>query len=984
MKLNRKQVSLAVARALSAGAAVGLAAPMVYAQTPPATPPVQKIEKIEVTGSRIPSLNLESESPVSVITAQDIGFTGLVSTSDILNQLPQAFASYGGNLSNGATGTASVNLRNLGSQRTLVLIDGRRVPAGSPTYWPTDINSIPAPLIQRIEVLTGGASSIYGSDAIAGVVNFIMNDHFEGIQFSWNGNGYNHQQHSFVGDIVAQRAQTNPAQFQVPGNVSLDGQTQNFSMTMGSNFANGKGNATIFFSYQQSDPILQSTRDFSSCALDEFGGPNSDQFECGGSSTSYPGRFRKSSGGAQKTIADAAGNVRPYVAATDQFNFAPFNYYQRNDTRYNFNAFAHYDALPNVRVYTEFDFMDDQTTAQIAPSGIFYGQPFTLDAANPLLSQSFKDAFGITPGNPQQMFIGRRNVEGGGRQDNLRHTDYRIVIGAKGDILDNKWDYNFWWQSGKVVYQENYQNDFSISRLGRALNVVKDPDTGRPVCASVLDGTDTACVPYDIFHIGGVTQAALAYLQTPGFQSGSTEQSVVGLNLTSDLGQAYGWTLPWAKNGVGVAFGLERRVEKLNLVTDPQFSIPDLAGQGGPTIGLNGQYTVVEPYVEVRVPIMENQPWAHLLSATASYRYSDYSTNQTTNSYGIGAEWAPVKEGRLRGSYQQAVRAGNVIELFQAQGLNLFSQSNDPCGPSKTATLEQCLRSGLPANLYGFDGLDSPAGQYNYLQGGNPTVKPETAKTYSLGVVLTPMPNLSATIDYWNIKVEDVIGAVNPALTLQQCLDSGVLCNQVHRDQFGTLWLSGGGYIDGLNNNLGSVKTSGIDFTLNWNTPIKDYGSVAVNFQGTWVDTFITQPLPGGPSYDCAGLFGVTCGTPTPTWRHHLQGIWNTPWYGISAALTWRYFSSVDIDTSSSNPLLSGTTNSVTAKIGDQSYFDLAAQWNIDKNWTIRGGINNIFDKDPPIVSSLIAGPPFGNGNTYPQVYDALGRNLFLNVTAKF
>ena len=682
MKLNRKQLSLAVARALSAGAAVGLAAPMVYAQTPPATPPVQKIEKIEVTGSRIPSLNLESESPVSVITAQDIGFTGIVSTSDILNQLPQAFADYGGNLSNGATGTASINLRNLGAARTLVLIDGKRVPAGSPTYWPTDINAIPAPLIQRIEVLTGGASSIYGSDAVAGVVNFIMNDHFEGVQFSWNGNGYNHQQHSFVGDIVAGRAATNPSQFAVPGNVSLDGQTQNISMTMGSNFANGKGNATIFFSYQQSDPILQSTRDFSACGLDTGGGPNSDQFECGGSSTSYPGRFRLTSGGAQKTIADAAGNVRPYIASQDQFNFNPYNYYQRNDTRYNFNAFAHYDALPNVRVYSEFDFMDDQTTAQIAPSGIFYGIPITLSGANPLLSQSFKDAFGIKDDGTADLFIGRRNAEGGGRQDNLRHTSYRMVIGAKGDVLDNKWDYNFWWQSGKVVYSENYQNDFSITRLNRALNVVKNAD-GAPVCASVVDGSDPLCVPYDIFHLNGVTPAALAYLQTPGFQSGTTEQSVVGLNLSSDLGQAYGWTLPMAKNGVGVAFGLERRVEKLNLVTDPQFSIPDLAGQGGPTIGLNGQYTVVEPYAEVRVPIMENQPWAHLLSVSASYRYSDYSTDQHTNSYGIGAEWAPVKEGRLRGSYQQAVRAGNVIELFQAQGLNLFSMVADPCGPTR-------------------------------------------------------------------------------------------------------------------------------------------------------------------------------------------------------------------------------------------------------------------------------------------------------------
>ena len=175
MKLNRKHLSLAVARALGAGAVVGLAAPMAFAQQPaPAAPPVQKIEKIEVTGSRIPSLNLESESPVSVISAQDIAFTGITSTIDILNQLPQAFADYGGNLSNGATGTASINLRNLGAARTLVLIDGKRLPAGSPTFWPTDINAIPAPLIQRIEVLTGGASSIYGSDAVAGVVNFIM------------------------------------------------------------------------------------------------------------------------------------------------------------------------------------------------------------------------------------------------------------------------------------------------------------------------------------------------------------------------------------------------------------------------------------------------------------------------------------------------------------------------------------------------------------------------------------------------------------------------------------------------------------------------------------------------------------------------------------------------------------------------------------------------------------------------------------------
>ena len=271
LKIRRKKLSVAVVNALNAGVVVGLAAPLAYGQqTPPpnvGTAQAQKIEKIEVTGSRIPSPTLTSESPVNVINSQDIKYTGSTSTSDILNQLPQASPEQGNNLANGSTGTSTINLRGLGSQRTLVLIDGKRVPAGSPNYWATDINAIPAPLIQRVEVLTGGASSIYGSDAIAGVVNFIMNDHFEGIQFDWNGSGYNHQQHSFVGDLVAGKQLTNPGQYQVPGNVGLDGRQQDFSMTMGGNFANGKGNATVYFEYRKTDPVLQNQRDFSECSL---------------------------------------------------------------------------------------------------------------------------------------------------------------------------------------------------------------------------------------------------------------------------------------------------------------------------------------------------------------------------------------------------------------------------------------------------------------------------------------------------------------------------------------------------------------------------------------------------------------------------------------------------------------------------------------------------------------------------------------------
>ncbi len=987
-RMHRKKLSLAVMNALNAGVVVGLAAPVAYAQQTPPEP--QKIEKIEVTGSRIPSPTLTSESPVNVISAQEIKYTGLTSTMDILVQLPQVAPDQGGNLSNGATGAATINLRGLGSSRTLVLIDGKRVPAGSVNDWATNINAIPAPLIQRVEVLSGGASSIYGSDAVAGVVNFIMNDHFEGVQFDWNGNGYNHQQHSFVGDIVAQRQQTNPTQYSVPGNVGLDGEVQDFSMTLGSNFANGKGNATVYFEWRQTNGVLQGTRDFSSCAL----AGTDTGYGCGGSSTSYPGRFTDFSN-YNVTIANAAGGVRPYVGAQDQYNFAPSNYFQRPDTRYLANFFAHYDVdkgllgfLPAARVYTEFDFMDDQTLGQIAPSGSFL-QQFTLYDNNPLLSQAFKDALGITATTPQSPYIGRRNVEGGGRQDDIHYSDYRVVIGAKGSMFDDKWDYNLWWQSGKNTLNRTYLNDFSFTRMTKALNVVTDPATGQPVCASVLDNTDPNCVPYDIFHIGGVTQAALNYLQVPGIQTGYTSQSVVGLNVTSDLGLAYGWTLPWARNGVGLALGIERRVEKLTTTTDAEFDTGDLNGQGGATHGLSGQFTVTEPYVEVRVPIAERQPWAYDLSFTGSYRYSNYSTDKTTNSYGIGGDWAPVKEAKVRGSYQQAVRAANIIELFTAQGYNLFN-GGDPCaGPAPSATLAQCLRTGLQASQYGSNALQSPAGQYNYLQGGNPDLNPETAKTYTIGGVLQPWSNLSATIDYWHYDVENVIGVVPPQTALTQCVNAGQLCDLIHRGSNGNLWLPNSGYVLGTNQNLGFYKTDGIDLTAAWTHPIQNYGSVGLNFVGTWVNQFIVEPVPGLGSYDCAGLFGPTCGIPVPTWRSRVQGIWNTPW-NVNAVVTWRYVSSVDLDYAQSNPLLTQDYAPPDARIGDQNYFDLALQWEVDKNFTVRGGVNNIADRDPPVVSSTqgaypsIAGPATGNGNTYPQVYDTLGRNFFLSVTAKF
>ena len=971
MIFKQKRVHVLIGYALAAGAFT-LTATAVQAQ--------QKVERIEVTGTRIPPPNLESSSPVSVVTAQDIAFDGLRSVENMLNNLPQVFADQGGNVSNGATGTATVNLRNLGATRTLVLVNGRRLPPGSPKDYATDLNEIPAPLIKQVEILTGGAGAVYGSDAVAGVVNFIMNDKFEGVQLQVNQSFYNHgQQNKTVSDIINARAVTNPTNFKVPGDVDSDGNISDANLLVGGNFANGKGNATVFFSYKQEDALLQSQRDFSACAL----ASSATGFSCGGSSTSYPGRFIGPDG-RSRTVANAAGGTRAFSAATDQYNYGPLNYFQRPSERYGFDAFAHYNIDDHTKVYSEFAFHDDHTVAQIAPSGLFgfdASGANTIHFENPFLSPSWKTDLGLTgPGTTADTVIFRRNVEGGGRQDDIRHSSFRAVAGLKGEFAKS-WNYDIYAQTGKVIYQEEYKNDFSNVRIGRALDAVVDPATGQTVCRSKLNGTDPNCVPYNIWALGQINPAALSYVSTPGFQKGFTSETTYGGNLSVDLGD-YGWKLPMAKNGVGFSIGAEQRTDRLQLDTDTEFTTGDLAGQGGPTIGLGGSTTVKEIFGELRVPLVEGREFAHLLSVNGSYRNSDYGTGQKTDSYGLGLDWAPIQQARFRGSYQRATRAANVVELFTAQSLGLYNNSNDPCaGPTPSATLAQCQRTGVTAAQYG-NIIDSPAGQYNALFGGNPNLKPEKSDSYTLGLVLTPMKNLSGTIDYFDIRIKDTIGTIPSPTALTECLTTGSFCNLITRDRLGSLWALPAAQVLATNLNLGAYKTTGVDLGVNYVHRLNGLGSLNFDLIGTLLSKYEVEPIPGLGKYDCKGLYGSgTCGTPLPTWRHKLRGTWMTPW-DVNVAVTWRYMSSVDFEKTSSQALLTGPFNPVDAKLAAQNYLDLAASWAVTKRITLNGGINNVMDKDPPVSSQVGAG--FGNGNTYPQVYDALGRRVFLNLTAKF
>ena len=980
---SRKPCVIATGVALSL-----MAAQSVYAQTAAPAGATQKAEKIEVTGTRIPPPNLEGSSPVTVIDAQSIKVDGVRSVENLLNNLPQVVADQGGNVSNGATGTATVNLRNLGASRTLVLVNGRRLPPGSPREFASDLNQIPAPLIKRVEVLTGGAGAVYGSDAVAGVVNFIMNDKFEGAQFEINQSFYNHQQNGGpVADMIRARGISNPTSFQVPGDKKSDGKIFDMSMLLGGNFANGKGNGTVFFNYKKEDALLQSERDFSACSIGNAtvattnvinGTSFGPGFRCGGSSTSFPGRFIVAAG--NRTVANAAGGTRAFVAANDQYNFGPLNYFQRPSERYGFNASLNYDVTEFAKVYSEFSFHDDRTVAQIAPSGLFGFDASGANAVrcdNPLLSADWRRDLGcVGTTGTGDAFILRRNVEGGGRQDDIRHTSYRSVIGVKGEFA-KFWNYDVFAQTGRVVYQETYKNDFSIARSALALDATRDA-AGNIVCRSGAPG----CVPYNLWSLGGITPAALAYLSTPGFQKGFTDQTVQSATVSADLGN-YGWRMPSAKNGVGFAIGFERRTEELELSTDTAFTTGDLFGQGGPTIGLGGGYTIKEFFGEVRVPLIEGKQFAELLSVNGSYRNSDYSTGQKTDSYGLGIEWAPVKNVRTRGSYQRAVRAANVVELFSAQSLGLFDLNVDPCGPSRTATAAQCARTGVTAAQYGNALLDSPAGQYNALFGGNQRLAPERSDSYTAGIVFTPWTNFSATLDYFEIKVDKVIGTAPPGTTLNQCLLTGSasFCSLITRDRFGTLWALPSAQIVATNQNLGKLETKGIDIGFNYAHKIQNYGGMKYDFIGTYVKELNVEPIPGLGTFNCVGLHGATCGAPQPEWRHKARATWETPW-SVDLALTWRHIGKVDQEGTSSSPLLTSAVRPADANFSERNYFDVAVSWAITKKITLRGGVNNLFDKDPPL--SGLVGAGFGNGNTYPQVYDALGRRVFFNATASF
>ncbi len=958
-------------------------------------------ETIVVTGSRIPRPDLESASPVTVIGAVEIKQTGVTRVEDLINSLPQVFAGQGGNVSNGATGTATLDLRGLGPARTLVLVNGRRLIPGDPRSPFADINIIPAALIKRVDVLTGGASSVYGADAVSGVVNFVMDTDFEGFRLDGQYSLYQHNNRA-SNDV---RGALNARNFGFPDGNVVDGGTIDATAAFGVGFDDGRGHITAYGGYRKINAITQDKRDYSSCSLSANTAAASTTlgriYNCGGSGTSAPGSFY---------VSGAYYNVQGNQFAPGQvlYNFAPTNYYQRPDERYTAGFFANYEIDDAFKPYMEFMFMDDRTVAQIAPSGIFLGPLYQVNCDNPLLSAQQRgilcqagntvvDGSGVTRGN---VYIGRRNVEGGGRQDDLQHTTYRGIIGSKGDFAKG-FSYDTYYQYSRVNFAQTYRNDFSIARSRRALDVVSVG--GVPTCRSVVDGTDPLCVPYNIFTTGGVTPAALNYLQLPLFSRGQTTEQIANGSI-SFVGSEYGIASPFANDGFALNFGAEYRKEGLNFEVDSNFLSGDGAGQGGATTPVAGSFDVKEGFVEALLPIVQDR-FIHALTIGGGYRRSSYKVNGNgvrnkfdTDTWKAELTFSPIRDITARVSYNRAVRAPNAVELFSAQSVGLDGVT-DPCAgttavetptdvPPPSATAAQCALTGVTAAQYG-NFAPNPAAQYNGLQGGNPNLTPEIANSFTAGVVLTPtfLRGFSATVDYFNIRIKNQIGTVGADTILSQCITTGSAdyCSLIRRGASGRLDRPDGFVID-TNLNAGGVSTKGIDIAASYSREVGSIGTLGFSFAGTYLDELITDPV-GAIRYDCKGYFGAQCGTPNPEWRHRVRVTYTAP-KGPSVSLAWRYFSSVRNDDASPDTDLSTPTGPSPTAVGNrpgnarlasQSYFDLALTVPIEDKFTFRIGANNVLDRQPPLN-----GQSLGNGNTYSQVYDTLGRYLYAGVTLDF
>ena len=933
------------------------------------------VEEVITTGTRIKSDGFEAVSPVAVVSATDIKKTGLVRMEDVLNQMPQIETADTSFEPSGETGTASLDLRGLGASRTLTLVNGRRMQPGSIWSENADIGQIPVALLERVDVLTGGASAVYGSDAVAGVVNFITRK-VNGFEVSVSKGGYRHDNDGSNLVVPLLDAKS----FEYPTGTANDGDTDNFSIVMGSDFQDGKGNVTMYLQRSENDTVFNIDRDYAACGLNVAG------TSCGGSANTVVPHF----------------DIYPILEASDGTTFTSYdqNFWSEltsdgslvNDTgtRYNYAAVAQLmnpskrqssGAIGEFEIegvgtaYAEINYSSFNTSGGIAQSGTFFNDEYQLLFDNASMPKAWKDsadnAFinganyadgGLTKGEEYcsdptdaetcgvwvgyATFVGKRNVEGGPRQDHIAVDAGRMVMGLKGDVGYKDWEYDVSMLYGKTNSSSFYLNDFSAPKL-----------------VDAIEG-GTAITDYNVFTYQGVTSAMAAGVGITGSMKGQNEIESFNATVTGTTEL----TVPGAPAPVSFAAGFSTTDRTYSRTPDSAYEEGLLLGFGGAVKAVSGTISVDEFYGEAVIPVLDN------LTADVAFRSSDYNLSGKSDTARLSLSYQLNDMAKFRVGFNTAERAPTIADYFIPESQSLWI-GDDKCAinaanPVPEYTQAQCANTGMTAAQYG-KVTKSPAGQYYNRGGGNLNLIPEEAETTTLGVVLDLPAGITASVDYWAISMEKAIGSVDEETILEVCALQGILCDTINRSPSGSLWLTGG-WVENKSQNIGEKEWEGIDIVAKGDFDVLN-GSLSVTSTVTYLMTKETTLLPGVEATitDCVGVISNKC-YPSPEIRTNTKVGYTTgdDW---TVQGTLRTMSGIDNDYAQDTVAQS--------ELEDMYYLiDVNATYDINENLGVSLSINNLLDETPPILGDVLS---TGYGNTIGGFYDSLGMywNLRLDMT---
>jgi iron complex outermembrane receptor protein len=920
------------------------------------------LEEVIVTGSRIAKRDNVSESPIFTVDVSAIEESGMVTLDQFLNTLPQVVPNISSQSNNPSSGgRAFIDLRGLGPTRNLVLMDGRRPMGQASGGTVVDANTIPASLIERVEIITGGAAATYGADAIAGVVNFIMKKDFDGVEFD--------------------------TQYRVTE--ESDGEEFNFDLTFGSNFADGKGNAVFSATYFDRKAIYKGARDFAAQAqgatgifpngswspgtnrpaqdaVDALFGPNN----CANSGGTRGFGFNPDgslfcTGLTNNSTFNIYNYNGPpehvalrFAPDTFSYNFEPDNILVLPLTRWNLYSHIEMEVNDHFQPYAQAMFTNYNALQELAatPAG-----GFSVPVTNPFIPDALA-ALLATRANPDaDLTMAKRFSALGGRTGYNDHDVWQFTTGARGQITGN-WDYDVYGSYGRSIRNEIQGGNVRRPETEELLDA---PDGGASLCEGGLN----------FFGASPISQACQDYISLEAKNLTVVEQGIVEAVATGDL-----FELPAGE--VQAAIGTSYR----NIDFDFR---PDSGLQPGIVAGFNEQLPVsgrlqyIDYFGEAVVPILRDLPAIQSLSATLGYRITDNNVFGSDDSWKVTLDWTISDSFRGRGGLQHAIRSPNINELFAPQLNNFPNFANqDPCNfdssyrTGANAAQVQALCAGQAA-IAGGPSFSQPFGQAQAIVGGNPNLKPEESDSWTAGFVFTPesgsnyAQRMSFSVDYWSIELDDVISAVGATTIITRCYNaeganpsyspSNEWCELFNRDP------ADGRVIDleQFQRNQSLWELDGIDFTANLGMDIGP-GELDFALIASYWTSFKQQTTSIDPTNDYAGTIGSTTGSATPEWRGTLQTTYG--WDAFQVNLITRYTDSMSHANLVTSPAATATG------VSSIWYVDLTGRWDMMDNLSLRLGVNNLFDEAPELYSPAV------QANTDPSTYDVLGRRYFIGL----